>query len=156
MKIKKLIVVMVAACMLVMSQAAYATEVSPTAVGIGDTRETAIPLTPCAPTGCHMTQLPLTYASDVDWFTWTNSTGEDKFTSVLMISPSGYSYSLGYQIKYPNGTLSSKVYAPTSAPGGMAVLGAIYVPKGAVLYLEVSSPSGVNATSLYGISLHID
>lgn len=154
-KIKKLIVVMIAACMLVMAQAAYANEVSPSSVGIGDTRETAIPLTPCG-SSCNMTQLPLSTSTDVDWFKWTNNTGSEVFASADMISPSGINYALAYQMQYSNGSYSSKFYAPDAGNGGWNVLYGIYVPNGATIYLEVSSRGGFNNQAFYSLAFRVN
>ncbi|MFS0725866.1 hypothetical protein [Paenibacillus sp. 1P07SE] len=156
MKIKKLFVLIIALCMLTFSQAAFATEVSPTAIGIGDTRETAIPLTPCNISGggaCNPTWLPLASSSDVDWFSWTNNTGIDEFVDFTLINPDAYNYAFAYQIRYPNGVLSSKVYAPDGGIGGYNDFYAVYVPAGATLYMEVSPRTTVGSTALYGIYL---
>ncbi|GBF73373.1 hypothetical protein PA598K_01660 [Paenibacillus sp. 598K] len=156
MKIKKLIfIALTLVCMMSFSHAAFAADVTPQVIGIGDTRDTAIPLTPCnlLPGGCYPSWLPLASSSDVDWFSWINTTGTDRFVDIGLVSPASYNYALAYQIRYPSGALSSKVYAPDAGVGGVNNIESLYVPNGATLYMEVSPRASASTNALYGIFL---
>lgn len=130
MKIKKLIVVMIAACMLVMSQAAYATEVSPTAIGIGDTRGAAIPLA----NSFNDVKLFLSSYSDYDWYVWTNNTSTHKFVTGLLYNNNG-NFELAAQTSIL-GDLSSLVFNPENS------FSSIYLPPGGSVYFRVGAVSG--------------
>ncbi|WP_157272627.1 hypothetical protein [Paenibacillus daejeonensis] len=152
MKIKKLFFVLVSVCLLTFSQSAFASEASTKVIGVGDTLSTAIPISLCTGS-CSSIALPLQSNTDVDWFTWSNNTGSDKYTSINLSSPATANYTVAYQIRYTNGALSTKVYAADAGVGGFTTLNYILVPPGATLYFEISARSSVDPTSNYNVLL---
>ncbi|UHA72549.1 hypothetical protein [Paenibacillus sp. 481] len=117
------------------TQSAFAGEIRPHAVGIGDTQAEALAITP----NKHIT-LFLSHSNDADWFKWTNRAinGETKFVG-LQPSSSDAEYRLGFKLRYANGFESSLFFAPDTGPGNLQSISNLAVPAGATLYVVVLS-----------------
>ncbi|MNW54405.1 hypothetical protein D3C74_320050 [compost metagenome] len=136
MKLKKVLTILLTSVMLLtVSSSVFAADVSPTAIGVGDTKETAITL--FAP--LQEIELFLSNINDKDWFKWTNNTGEDTYIYAQMI-PRGNQcrFRLGMEVSYANGKNSTILYAREYPLGESQVL-AFMIPKGATAYFVVDS-----------------
>ncbi|WP_157259795.1 hypothetical protein [Paenibacillus sp. OSY-SE] len=109
---------------LVFSQNAFA------AVGVGDTKESAINLFPPS-----SIELYISNSKDKNWFTWTNNTGKMKMlTSFLNPSSDSNKFRLGFLMEYINGRKTDLLYASTLPSH---IISNIYIPDGAKLYIVV-------------------
>ena len=128
--------------MLVLSTSAFA------AKGVGDTQESAINLDP----GASYT-LFIQDSTDKDWYKWTNNTGKIKRFESWLNGNDGdnRNFRFGFLIKYSNG-ITSKFHYTNHYPGPTQILGNLYIPDGATLYLSVERV--VDTVAQYTISLH--
>ncbi|WP_051236838.1 hypothetical protein [Paenibacillus pinihumi] len=145
MKLKKLFIAVMVICMLSFSQSAFAI------TGIGDTRDTAIPISMCPPlTGCQGINLFLSNANDVDWFKWENNTGAARTINVVFQSPSNASYVIGATMMLNNhlyGTLYPKEHSP-----GQLLAFTYYVPAGATFYAVVEAKTFSSSSDQYTVA----
>ncbi|MGG0815749.1 hypothetical protein ABE142_24250 [Paenibacillus alvei] len=127
---------------LVFSTSAFA------AKGVGDTKESAINLDP----GASYT-LFIQDSTDKDWYKWTNQTGKTKRFGSWLNGNDGdnRNFRFGFIIKYSDGITSEFHYA-NHYPGPSQILGNLYIPDGATLYLSVERV--VDTIAQYTISLH--
>lgn len=153
MRFIKFTIALVLVCIFSTSQGAFA------AIGIGDTKATAIPYTPCSYSAnnyaCYSTALPLSSETDVDWFQWTNRTGITKPTDIWVTSPNGAWYGFTYQVINKYGDLIDFAYLNTQV-GGTAFAPQVSVPADATLFLQVyviNKP--IDFSSLYSFSFNI-
>ncbi len=137
LKLKKVLAVLFTCVMvLTMSSSAFASDVQPRVIGIGDTKETAITINSTS----EEHNLYLSNAKDQDWFKWTNNTGKAQLiTAILRPSGDQCHFRLGMRIEYADGKESSTFYAETGGGGFITFLHNIYVPEGAAAYMVVDS-----------------
>ncbi|WP_068617410.1 hypothetical protein [Paenibacillus tuaregi] len=137
MKLKKSLAVLLTSLMLLtVSQSAFAAEVTPYAVGVGDTKTQAITI----PSTSENFSLFLSNSEDKDWYKWTNTTGKDQYLSAFL-APVGNqnAFRLGLQIAYTNGLETSISYPYYSGPGNSQSHTDVLIPNGATAYLIVDS-----------------
>lgn len=136
MKIKKILTVLLTSVMLLtFSSAAYAADVKPNAIGIGDTQAQALSLFPD-----QSYTLFLSNATDKDWFKWTNNTGVSKKVTAYAWAPSGpTAYRLGATIDYNDGSTPTTIFYSNYGQVGNQVIGNIYLPPNATIYYVVDS-----------------
>lgn len=116
---------------LTLPSSVFATEVTPAAIGIGDTKENAI----TARNGDYF-QLFIQNSQDLDWFVYTNNTGEMGNFRAFLNSSDYENFRIGCQIKYPDGRESSIFYNDPYI-GPSLIIGDILVPDGAKVYIVV-------------------
>ncbi|CAH0120429.1 hypothetical protein PAE9249_02948 [Paenibacillus sp. CECT 9249] len=132
---------LVAVCLVALSSSAFTNkgEITPTAIGIGDTKETALTIIP----GQDF-KLFIQNDQDEDWFTWTNNTGGTKFFSAHILGNDATKLRLGMEIDYHNGR-ESEVYAKTRTNSNYLSVPNIVIPNGTTVYVVVDSPNNVMA-----------
>lgn len=128
------------------SASSFATDVTPTAIGLGDTRETAVNFFPGQSYNLFTQSI-----SDKDWFTWTNDTGVYKHEVVNIVGPQQNNLSLRVIIDYKNNR-ESEVYAPRNPIGNFQSVANLLVPPGATVYAVVESL--VDTVTPYRIDLY--
>jgi hypothetical protein len=147
MKIKKTLTILLTSMLLLTSSASVlASEksetrpettsiITPTVVGIGDTKATAITLSH----GIRHS-LYLSSSTDEDWFKWTNDTGSFKYIGAFFF-PLGYNahYRYGMEIDYNSSRSLPRVYAKADNPGDGALFVNPVIPPGATVYFVVDS-----------------
>lgn len=132
MKLKKtLTVLMTSVMLLTFSSSASA------AVGIGDTQENAITIN----SGADL-RLFIQNAQDQDWFVYTNNSGvTGRFSAFLNPYADGENFRFGFQIVYNEYEKSELHYADYTTISQL--LGGIYVPVGAKVYIVVKKTNDV-------------
>lgn len=106
--------------LLKMTSLVFAKDVSPTAIGIGDTKEQAITLLPEQDN-----VLFLSNAKDQDWYVCKNTTGSDKYM-IAYIDPNqapNTAFRLGAQLVYANGSQSTIMYSEYGTVGQWQTVG---------------------------------
>ncbi|GAA0390621.1 hypothetical protein [Paenibacillus motobuensis] len=136
MKLKKVLTVLFTTLLLLtLSSSAFASEITPTAVGIGDTKESAITLV-----GNSEFNLFLSDSADKDWFKWTNNTSEYKLVAGYFMPDSKVAnYRLGMEINYSPSVNAGRVYAENYGPGNAQIIDNILIPPGASVYYVIDS-----------------
>lgn len=126
MKLKKFFFVLFTTMMLLtFSSAANA------ATGIGDTKENAI-----TAHGSDYFQLFIQNSQDVDWYVYTNNSGQMGYFTAFLNSSDYEKFRLGFQIKYPDGRESSILYNDPYIGPSLSIRD-ILVPDGAKVYIVV-------------------
>ncbi|MDU0332633.1 hypothetical protein RW092_20905 [Paenibacillus sp. 3LSP] len=137
MKIKKILgVLFTSMLLLTMSTSVFAADVTPNAIGIGDTREQAITLFDNT-----MYTLYNSGPNDYDWYKWTNDTGTDRFfNATLYPTASGTSLNMGVIIYYPSSNIESTfIPGQRNVPSNGVIIENLYIPAGAVVYLRIGN-----------------
>lgn len=146
MKVKKMLAaLLISTSVFSFSQAAFAdnattSEVTPMAVGVGDTRDQAIALLQQS----NQFNLFLQSAEDEDWYKWTNNTGHDRFVFAA-VWPTGSAdniLDLGAIVQYDETretNLISGGLTTKGNPSWPSFYQNLYVPEGATLYLRVKA-----------------
>ena len=147
MKLKKLLTVLLTSMLLLtLSTSVFAREITPTAVGVGDTRDDAISLFFQNGGNRAGYSLFLQSNSDQDWFKWTNTTDKTRFVRIECLSDDRSTPNrLGIQYEYKNRYLSNLMYADTSGISSSHIMNNVSVPPGATIYMVVDAPN------LYGM-----
>lgn len=152
-KTKKLFVALIVICMLAISQSAFATDdsvvVTPSAIGIGDTVATAIPITP----GSGWVTLFLSNSTDRDFYKWKNTTGSPKLMDISLQSPAGANYDLQFFITYPSGISSTFVDVPDWGVGASEFASSIYLPANCEIYFIVKARLFNSSSDFYQVAL---
>ncbi|RXZ84168.1 hypothetical protein EBB07_03550 [Paenibacillaceae bacterium] len=152
MKAKKyLIVLMLTAMVMVLSQSAFATDITPTAIGFDDTEETAMPLTP---SGTESFEFFLTNANDVDWYKWTNTTSKVRVMYAIVEGSSPQNFYPEYKIKLPDGDETKLFYPSLTYDDKDWYLDQIVVPVGATVYLRVKANGFDPTKRFYKLKFH--
>lgn len=128
---------LVAVCLVALSSSAFAREISPTATGVGDTKEKALTLTP----GLEYS-LYIDSSTDADWYKWTNNTGQGKFFLALLYADGQKNWlNLATQIIYADGRDTTLLYTEPAEPGTNfpAIIRNLYVPDGATVYFKINA-----------------
>ncbi|MGG6309775.1 hypothetical protein [Paenibacillus macerans] len=136
MKIKKILgVLFTSMLLLTMSSSVFAADVTPNAVGIGDSRTNAITLLDNT-----MYTLFISDANDKDWYKWTNNTGKDRYVSATLYPTApGTSLNLSAIIDYGGGIETSVLHGERSVPTNGMRFRNLYVPNGASLYVIIGN-----------------
>ncbi|MGO4529766.1 hypothetical protein AB4Z30_11870 [Paenibacillus sp. 2TAF8] len=147
MRLRKLITVLLTSMLLLtLSSSVFASEITPTAIGIGDTRDDAISLIFANGSNRAEYSLFLQNNSDQDWFKWTNTTDKTRFVRIESLSEDrSITNRLGIQYDFNNGYLSTLMYADTSGISSGHIMNIVPVPPGATIYMVVDAPT------LYGV-----
>ncbi|MBA9087059.1 hypothetical protein FHR92_003539 [Fontibacillus solani] len=136
MKLKKVLTVFLTVVMLLtLSSSVYATDVSPTAIGIGDSRETAITMF-----DNEMYSLYISGPNDYDWYKWTNNTGKDIIWDVTLYpTATGTSLNLAAIVVYPGGLETSLLHGQRNYPSNGMKIHNLYVPPGSSVYVRIGN-----------------
>ncbi|GBG06339.1 hypothetical protein PAT3040_00864 [Paenibacillus agaridevorans] len=141
MKLKKFFIVVVAICMLSISQSAFASTATPFVVGIGDTSDAAIPL---ADPIANQVLLFLSNSSDVDWYVWENTSSVPKFVTGYLDNNAATQFQLASQVLI-NSNYSSLVFNPENS------FYSIYLPPGGKAFFRVGATSSTVLSSNYDL-----
>ncbi|EHB65223.1 hypothetical protein [Paenibacillus lactis] len=120
------------------SVAAFAEEtndsISPTAIGIGDTRETAITLFDNT-----LYDLYIQGNNDVDWYKWTNATGKAVFfNATIYPTAPGTQLNMGVIIDYGNFE-STFLPGQKNEPTNGVIIQGLYIPNGASVFVKIGN-----------------
>lgn len=142
MKLKKLLTVLLTSMLLLtLSTSVFASDVSPTAVGVGDTRESATSFILNSSNKAEYS-LFLQSSSDEDWYKWTNTTNKTRIVGIQCQSTDSNTASrIGIQYDYGNGVLSSLMYADSSGQTSNHYMTNIAVPPGSTIYVVLDAPN---------------
>ncbi|MFD2116322.1 hypothetical protein ACFSTH_08445 [Paenibacillus yanchengensis] len=152
MKFKKIFIVAIALFMLTFAQSAYAESIKPFAAGIGDTIDTAIPISP----NTGFMSLFLSNQFDVDFFTWKNTTNSPLFVDFSLRPPIGsnynYVYDFEYFIRYPDGISSTSAQAVDKFLSTKFV-SRVYLPANCEIFFMVKATVFNNPTDFYEVAM---
>lgn len=148
-KIKKFLsVLLISAVVMIPSASAFAeenssaAEITPYVVGIGDSRENALTITPNEYGGA-IYDLFIQSATDQDWFKWTNTTTNFKRIGVHVGGFSGNGPTrAGIIINYNNSLAElGPLYTGKAGTAETQSFSNILLPPGATIYVVVDNPS---------------
>lgn len=136
MKFKKVVMILLASLMLLtISSSVTASEITPNAISIGDTREDAITLF-----NNTMYTLFISDANDKDWYKYTNYSGSPQLVNaVLYPTAPGTSLNLSAIIYYDNNVETSLLHAQRNEPTNGMVFYNLYVPDGGGVYFRIGN-----------------
>ncbi|MCM3339945.1 hypothetical protein M3650_15220 [Paenibacillus sp. MER TA 81-3] len=77
--------------------------------------------------------MSITNSTDVDWYKWTNTAGQNKLINLLLYKTGEGNYDLGIMIRYQDGEETTKLYA--AEDGKVRYIPNLYIPAGAFFVL---------------------
>ena len=136
MKLKKVVMILLTSLMLLtISSSVTASEITPNATGIADTREDAITLF-----NNKMYTLFISDASDKDWYKWTNDSGSPQIVDAFLYPTApGTSLNLSAIIFYKNKLETSVIHAKRNVPTNGMMFDNLYIPDGGGVYFIIGN-----------------
>lgn len=164
MKIKKMLTILLTSMLLLTSSTSVlASEssktspgktsiVTPTMIGVGDTKAQAVQVSSGAFYASYLVS-----NTDQDWYSWTNNTGSFKYIGAFY-SPQGFdsAYRMGMEIDYTANRFLSRIYANNSGnPRNSSSIVNVLIPPGATVYFVIDPVETTIPQTVYYFQLFV-